>query len=265
VVHAAGVRDRYTFGTGSIAAERLHLVARVFEPALAALLDAVGTGRPDHRVGCLVDLGCGPGSSTGSLAHLVVADHVVGIDASPEFVAEAAGRLPDARFLVGDVTEPWPVERPDLVYARCLLAHLARPVDVARRWREQLAPGGLLLLEEPEAIDTDIEVYRRYLEITQALVASRGAQMYAGRELRGRFADALVDRPFILDVAPEQASALFSMNLASWRHDPWVAAHVGGAELDRLDAALSSPPEADAPAVRWTVRQVALGGQGRHP
>jgi trans-aconitate 2-methyltransferase len=249
------VQDRYTFGTGTIAARRLHTVARVFEPAMVALLEALGVARADR----VLDLGCGPGSSTGSLQRLVSTPDLVGIDGSPAFVAEAARNLPGARFLVGDVTEPWPVDPADLVYARCVLAHLPEPVAMARRWREQLAPGGRLVLEEPETIDTDIGVYRRYLEITNALVASRGAAMYAGRELRGRFRGALVDRPFVVDVDPADASAMFTMNLASWRDDPWVVAHLSPGDLHRLDDDLTSAPAATSEPVRWTVRQIALG------
>jgi SAM-dependent methyltransferase len=247
------MNERYTFGTGSLAAERLHVLARVFEPTMAALLDAAGARRADR----VVDLGCGPGSSTGSLVRLVDAGQVTGLDGSAAFLAEAVTRLPAARFVNADVTAPWPVEPPDLAYARFLLAHLPTPTTAVGRWRAQLAPAGLLLLEELENIETGIDAYRRYLGITTALVASRGASMYAGRALRDRFPGALVDRAFTLDVAPVDASAMFTMNLASWREDPWITAHLGAAELDELAGALRAAASGTA-TVRWTVRQIAL-------
>jgi trans-aconitate 2-methyltransferase len=246
--------ERYSFGTGSVAARRLHVVARVFEPSFASLLEVAGV----RRVGRVLDLGCGPGSSTGSILRLVTAHEVVGLDASAEFVAEAAERLPAARFMIGDVTEPWPTDPPDLAYARFLLAHLPGPVEAAEGWRSQIAPAGALLIEEPEAIETKVDAYRRYLEVTTALVASRGATMYAGRELRGRFADASVDRPFLLDVAPADATAMFTMNLVSWRDDPWIVEHLSPGELDRLHADLASAPARSEQAVGWTLRQLAL-------
>jgi trans-aconitate 2-methyltransferase len=56
---------RYTYGDSALAAERLGLVARMFEPTTRSFLEAV-IGRSPALA---VDLGCGPGirpvSSTG--------------------------------------------------------------------------------------------------------------------------------------------------------------------------------------------------------
>ena len=60
------------------------------------------------RVGCeepadVVDLGCGPGNSTAVLASRWPDAHLLGIDSSPEMIAQARTALPSATFEVADV------------------------------------------------------------------------------------------------------------------------------------------------------------------
>jgi SAM-dependent methyltransferase len=93
------------------------LYARALERAQA------GPGRT------LLDLGCG----AGELARLAVerGAAVVGVDTQPEAVAEAARRVPEGRFGVGDAHDP-PSGPYDAVLAVQLLAHVANPVAVLR-------------------------------------------------------------------------------------------------------------------------------------
>ena len=243
---------RYTFGTDATAGERLLLLARVFDPTMAAVLAEL----PARRWPRVLDLGCGPASSTERLATRLDADEIVGIEASEPFCAEARRRLPGARFVRADVTAPLPVDRPDLIYARFLLSHLPDPVGVAAGWAAQLAPDGYLVLEEPERIDTDDPVFRRYLDLTGSVVASRGASMFVGPELAT--IDGPLNRVWQHDVDRRDAAGMFSRNLANVRLDPWVASRHDAAALDELAAALAARATGTfgGPAVRWHVRQV---------
>jgi SAM-dependent methyltransferase len=243
----------YSFGTGDHAAERLEILARVFEPALADLL-----GEVDPTVTRVLDLGCGPGSSTASLARLLHPAELIGLDTSLAFLVRAAANVPDARFLEADVTEPWPVDPPDLAYARFLLAHLPDPVAMVGVWLGRLSPGGLLLIEETERIATEVAAYRDYLDITQALIDGRGATLYVGADLADRLDGAIVDRAFELDVSPADATAMFVPNLASWRTDPWVRQRYRDDELDELDQHLRRAAQRTRTPVRFTIRQIAL-------
>jgi trans-aconitate methyltransferase len=100
----------------------------------------------------------------------------------------AKSHVPGVRFVHGDVTDPdaLPAGRADLVYARCLLAHLPDVAGAISTWRAWLAPEGRLVLEEPERIDTDDPVFRTYLAATGDAVAARGATMLAGPLATGR-------------------------------------------------------------------------------
>lgn len=249
--------DGYTFGRTPTAADRLLVLARVFDPSMAAVLADL----PARRWRRLADLGCGPASSTERLVTHVEADEVVGVDGSAEFCARASERLPGARFVSADVRAPLPVDRPDLVYARFLLSHLPAPRDVAAAWVAQLAPDGFVVLEEPESIDTDDEVFRRYLALTTGMVASRGAEMFVGPALAGL--PAVLDRVWPLDVSAVDAATMFSLNLATVRTDPWVEAHHDVDELDELAAELRQRmvTRMARPPVRWRIRQLVLAAQ----
>ena len=244
----------YTFGNNPTAADRLLVVARVFDPTMAAVLGEL----PRRRWRRVLDLGCGPGSSTERLARHLDARELVGLDASTDFCAAARDRMPGATFVVGDVLAPFPVRSPDLVYARYVLSHLPDPLRVARGWAAQLAPDGWCVLEEPDRIETDDDVFTRYLALTGGLVASHGADMYVGRTLASL--DATVNRVFELAVSAADAATMFSLNLASLRTDPWVIERHSAAELDELSDVLTARArgEATRPDVGWRVRQVVL-------
>jgi SAM-dependent methyltransferase len=227
----------------------LILLAEVFAPSMAAVLGTL----PDREPSLVVDLGCGPGSSTAHLGRLLRAGRIVGLDASPSFVALARERVPGASFVAVDVTGDWPVPPADLIYARFLLSHLPDPLDLLRTWAGRLRPGGYLVVEEPEDIATPVPAFRRYLELTAGLIASRGAALYVGRDL-ATVPGARLNRAFRLDVTARDAAAMFTLNLRSWRNDPWIRATAGPSELDDLVAAFGT---ATTP-VRWTLRQLVL-------
>ena len=156
----------YAFGDSAPAARRLSLLAEVFEPTSRAFLAHAGArlaGPPELAV----DLGCGPGHSTRLLVSVLGLRRVLGLDQSASFVALAAADAPPgAEFAVHDVTVvPFPCPPAGLLSCRFLLGHLPDPAAALAAWATQLAPGGLLLVEEVERIRTDQPALRRYLEL----------------------------------------------------------------------------------------------------
>jgi trans-aconitate 2-methyltransferase len=253
------VSGAYAFGDGAEAGERLAVVHRVFAPLTDGILDLATTDAPRAAM----DLGCGPGHTTALLADRWPDAVLTAVESSPAFAAAARRRVPRVTVIEGDVTDPGVVagHRADLVYARCLLAHLADVGAAVATWRRWVAPGGRLVLEEPERIDTDDDVFRRYLRATTAVVAARGATMLAGTLLHATTdcaAGVLIDRGVWYPVGTGDAATMFRLNLATIRHDP--AAGLDSAEADELAAALAARGrDTTIGTIAWQVRQVVLG------
>jgi len=235
-------RLRYALGHSEIAATRLGMVARVFEPATRALLrEACPAAR-----NLAVDLGCGPGHTTALLAEVVGCRRTVGLDFSAEFIERAQGRASDrVAFQVHDVTViPFPVGPADLVYCRLLLTHLRDPTGLFAQWATQLAPGGLLMLEEVESIATNSPALERYLEILDRMLQSQSNRLYIGSELEGApVPRSLAKRKsgvFEFPVFPADAAAMFGMNLRTWRDHPFVRENVEEREIQRLERELDA-------------------------
>src|SRR5437868_4367442 len=67
------------------------------------------------------------------------------------------------------------------VFASSTRAFLQR--TVVQTWGAQLRPGGLLLLEETEWIQTSNRVFAAYLETVAAMLESQSTQLYVGQDL----------------------------------------------------------------------------------
>ena len=234
----------YAFGDSDLAGRRLAMVSAIFDPPSASFITGSVTSPPELAV----DLGCGPGNTTALLAHSCAAARTVGLDQSAAFVSVAAAAHPDLSFAVHDVTvTPLPTGPADVIYARLVLAHLLDPLAVVARWRSQLRPGGVLLLDEVAYIHTDDPTLGWYEAVVVGLVASRGADMYAGARLPGA---TIVELP----VDARRAAAMYALNLQVWRDDPWVVEHV--ANVDVLAVALTEVG-ADA-TVTWGLAQAVI-------
>jgi SAM-dependent methyltransferase len=253
------VSSPYAFGDGVEAGERLTVVHRVFAPLTDRILDLAMADTPRAAI----DLGCGPGHTTALLARRWPDADLTAVESSPAFAAAARRRVPRATVIEGDVTDPGVLagRRGDLVYARCLLAHLTDVGAAVATWRRWVAPGGRLVLEEPERIDTDDDVFRRYLQAATAVVAARGATMLAGARLHATaesVGGVLVDRSVSHPVATCDAAAMFRLNLATIGHDPAAALDHG--EADELtDAFAARGRDTTVGTITWQVRQVVIG------
>lgn len=278
---------RYTFGDGDLAVRRMDMVARLYEPSSRALLARVGPAAP----AVALDLGCGPGHTTRLLAEVCRPARTLGLDTSERYLAAAraatgrptgSGAVPGAErylaaarattgrptgsgavpgavgYLRHDVTRtPLPGAPAGVIYARLLLAHLPDPLALAARWRTQLASGGVLVLEEVEAIEAPAGVLADYERLVTALVASEGGTMAIGPALGGALGGACVDVP--VDVA--DAGRMFGLNLATWGPDAVARGLATAPELARLAGGLAElagrPPGSGT--VGWVIRQVSAG------
>jgi len=240
---------RYTFGDGDAAAGRMGLVAAAYEPTSRTLLSSLPLG------GTVVDLGCGPGHSTLLLADVCRPAALHGLDASPTHLERARRMVPRATFTRHDVTVlPLPAPPADVLYARLVLAHLPDPLAVVAGWRSGLAAGGVLVVEDLEAIVAPAGPLRDYDALSAEVVGSGGGPMYAGAALAELGGDLVEVR-----VTAAEAARIYRVNVLAWHAEgrrtgrdlPALAT-----ALDRLAAGEPSGP------VTWVVRQLTLGAVG---
>jgi trans-aconitate 2-methyltransferase len=261
--------DSYAFGHTPTAAARLVALAEAFEEPSRSFLAAVLQAR-SQPIGLAIDLGCGPGRTTRMLAQVAGSAATVGLDVSEAFLAQARTlELANTSWHRHDVTEvPFPVGPADVLYGRYLLAHLKTPASVLEAWLSQLHPGGLLLVEEDEWIATSNPILASYLDLVVSLVAHHGGELYLGPRLKGPVGlgghRPLFDRLFRHLVPVPVAARLFSMNFATWRHDPFVTKAQSPAFLDELAEGLASLAGSEETAsVTFALRQVAYRRMGR--
>src|SRR4051794_40038377 len=109
---------------------------------LAADLIELLAPRAGERV---LDLGCGTGHLTARIAEAGAA--VVGIDSSPEMIAEARRLFPDIRFEVADARNFAFDEPFDAVFSNAVLHWVKPPEEAAACVRRALKPGGRFVAE----------------------------------------------------------------------------------------------------------------------
>jgi trans-aconitate 2-methyltransferase len=175
-----------------------------------------------------------------------------------------AGATPGVEFAVHDVTVvPFPCPPAGLVYGRFLLSHLPDPPATLAAWTTQLAPGGLLLVDEVDRIHTTQPALRGYLDTAAALLAARGHSLEIGGSLH-RLPDPpgvarRSDRVARLAPPAARAAELFAQNLAVWRDNAVDAAIATEAALDRLAADLHAVATgSSAGTITWELRQLAF-------
>lgn len=252
----------YLFGDTSDATVRLRLLAQVFEPSTREFIRDV-VARP---LALALDLGCGPGLTTRLLAEATGCRWVVGLDSSERFIEVALRGAPAGlKFRLADVTRaPLPVAGADLLFCRFLLTHFKDPETIVAGWVGQLPRRGLLMIEEPERIDTALPAFRRYLEILAPLMHSRANDLYVGARLAGFDAGPgaamRLDRPKQLAVADRDAAAMFRLNLEAWKEDPFIGANYPAETICELAGALEAIAGRvdDCSQITWGLRQIAI-------
>ncbi len=144
----AKLRDSYS--TPSTPAAGVSLSATSLESHASFALPLLERGLE------VLDVGCGAGTITRSIAEIVLPGRVTGVDRDPAQVARASrlaeGReQTNARFVAASAYElPFPAASFDLVLAHALFEHLSNPRGALAEIRRVLRPGGLVALGSPD-------------------------------------------------------------------------------------------------------------------
>jgi ubiquinone/menaquinone biosynthesis C-methylase UbiE len=175
-------RQRELYGHASRLAGRTSALMRAKtsgRPVPETIVSLVQAHHPKpDRLGLVLDIGCGRGTSSLVIGGQLRPRRVVGLDAAPALLAQARERakeLPDTTvdFVEGDFHDlPLPAGSCDVAVAAFCLYHSPRPQDVIAQITTVLAPGGLAVL-----VTKELDSYR---EMDQ-LVASAGLDARADK------------------------------------------------------------------------------------
>ena len=103
---------------------------------------------PDARIA--VDLGCGPGNSTETLAARFPGAAVTGLDNSEDMIAAARKRLPSIQFDLADIAT-WDAPGPfDVILANASLQWVPDHATLYPRLVNKLSAGGVLAIQTPD-------------------------------------------------------------------------------------------------------------------
>lgn len=150
---------------------------------------------PELRPGLsLLDAGCGPGTITVDLARRVAPGRVLGVDRSPDVLAQAAAHAVDQGVALevqpADVYAlPFPDASFDVVHAHQLLQHVDDPVRALVEMRRVLRPDGLMAARDSDyacfAWAPPDPLLTRWLDLYRAVARRNGGEPDAGRFLKG--------------------------------------------------------------------------------
>jgi trans-aconitate 2-methyltransferase len=168
----------------------------------------------------VVDLGCGPGNSTGLLALRWPQATIIGVDSAPAMLEKARASGIRADWLQADVADWTPDAPVDLLFSNAALQWLPDHEALLPRLLRHLRPGGVLAIQMPRNFQAASHVTLRQLAAQEPWAA--------------RLEGALLADP----VAPP-----------AWYHD-LLAPHV--AALDIWQVEYLQVLEGEDPVLRWT-------------
>jgi ubiquinone/menaquinone biosynthesis C-methylase UbiE len=213
---------------------------------------------PSLRPGLdLLDVGCGPGTITVDLAARVAPGRVLGLDVSPDPLAEAQAAAAAAgvavEFEVGDV---YALEIEDgsfdVVHAHQVLQHLTDPVAALREMARVCRPGGVVAVRDVDYAafvtfppDDGLD---RWLDLYHRVARRNGAEPDAGRRLLAwAHAAGLRDT-----VATTSSWCYASPAEREWWGNSWAGRATASAFAEQAVAyGLATPAELEEIAEAW--------------
>ena len=109
---------------------------------------------PKREYRTIYDLGCGTGHLTRILADTFPDAKVIGVDSSPEMLAEARREFPIVGWQQGDIASWNPAAPADLIYSNAALQWLPDHETLLPSLLNKLQPGGVLAMQVPRHFES---------------------------------------------------------------------------------------------------------------
>jgi SAM-dependent methyltransferase len=159
-------------------------------PALDGVVEQLERGA---RV---ADVGCGHGHSTLLMAEAFPNSRFYGYDSHPESIAAARGHANDRTTFETQTATGYEEQGFDLICFFDALHDMGDPVAAARHARTKLAPGGTVLLVEPNAAETVGPVARLYYSASTVLCCAHALSEGQADALGAQAGEARLERVF---------------------------------------------------------------------
>jgi len=109
---------------------------------------------PKSDYATIYDLGCGTGHLTRILADTFPSSKVIGIDSSPEMLAEARREFPAMSWQEADVNSWHPPGPPDLIFSNAAFQWVPAHETLFPSLLQMLRPGGALAIQMPRHFES---------------------------------------------------------------------------------------------------------------
>ena len=134
----------------------------------------------------VVDLGCGPGNLTATLAERWPGAQVVGLDSSAEMLAKAAplaAETPGLAFEQADIAAWMPTPDTDVVVSNAALQWVPGHQDMMRRWLQALRPGAWFAMQVPGNFNAPSHALMRELADSDRWASKLGGVLRGGESV----------------------------------------------------------------------------------
>jgi trans-aconitate 2-methyltransferase len=149
---------------------------------------------PEAPVHEIVDLGCGPGTSTAALRARWPEARCTGVDTSPEMLEVARRSDPSVRWVVGDIRTWVPDVAPDLIFSNAALQWVPDHAALVPRLFRRLGKSGTLAFQVPVGGNPPyLEIARRLQRSAPWAELGRSASGGNTAEAASVYLDALAD------------------------------------------------------------------------
>jgi len=153
----------------------------------------------------VVDLGCGPGNLTATLAERWPGARVVGVDSSAEMLAKAAPlavEIPNLSFEQADIAGWMPTARTDVVVSNAALQWVPGHQDMMRRWLAALRPGAWFAVQVPGNFNAPSHALMRELAASDRWASKLAGVLRGGESVGepGDYLGILLDAGWAADV-----------------------------------------------------------------